>query len=219
MSHATPRPLFSASSRADRPRLDAPPPPSIARQASSNGLYLQFLTWIFTLFNSVRVAAACVSNLLRASFAHSACAITWRTPTLAAITHRDVAMPREAPRPPVTAPQRADRPRLDAPPPLVVRQESSSGGFYLQFLTWTFTLFNSVRVFAYLPTLWAIYASGDSSQHSLLTWLSWFGANATMAVWLYEHNGHRMDKAIAFNIGNATMCLGTSVLIMVYRFT
>jgi hypothetical protein len=37
---------------------------------------------------------------------------------------------------------------------------------YLQVLTWLFTLFNSVRVFAYLPTLWTVYTSGDSSQHS-----------------------------------------------------
>jgi hypothetical protein len=35
---------------------------------------------------------------------------------------------------------------------------------YLQVLTWLFTLFNSVRVFAYLPTLWTVYTSGDSSQ-------------------------------------------------------
>jgi hypothetical protein len=37
---------------------------------------------------------------------------------------------------------------------------------------------------AYLPTLWAIHVSGDSSQHSLWTWATWFGANVTMAAWL-----------------------------------
>ena len=52
---------------------------------------------------------------------------------------------------------------------------------YLAALTWAFTLFNSVRTLAYLPTMWAIWASGDSSQHSLWTWCTWLGANATMA--------------------------------------
>lgn len=35
---------------------------------------------------------------------------------------------------------------------------------YLAALTWAFTLFNSVRMLSYLPTMWAIYGSGDSSQ-------------------------------------------------------
>lgn len=89
---------------------------------------------------------------------------------------------------------------------------------YLSVLTWVFTLFNSVRVLAYLPTLWAILTSGDSSQHSLLTWGTWVGANATMAAWLYEQNGRRVNRAIAVNICNALMCLTTSILIVAYRF-
>ena len=89
---------------------------------------------------------------------------------------------------------------------------------YLRVLTWTFTLFNSVRVLAYAPTMWAIYASGDSSQHSLWTWITWAGANATMAAWLYEQNHQCINRAIAVNLGNATMCLGTVVLIVFYRF-
>lgn len=88
---------------------------------------------------------------------------------------------------------------------------------YLSVLTWFFTLFNSVRVLAYLPTLWAIVASGDSSQHSLLTWTTWVGANATMAAWLYEHNGRRLNRAIAVNLCNTLMCLTTSALIVAYR--
>jgi hypothetical protein len=128
-------------------------------------------------------------------------------------------MSQATPRPLFTASPRAHRPRLDAPPPPSITRQAGSNGLYLQLLTWVFTLFNSVRVVAYLPTLWAIYASGDSSQHSLLTWISWFGANATMAAWLYQNEGHRLNKAIAFNIGNATMCLATSVLIVAYRLT
>jgi len=88
----------------------------------------------------------------------------------------------------------------------------------LAMLGWLFTIFNSVRVFAYVPTLWAIHSSGDSSQHSMATWAIWVGANATMAAWLYENNERRLNRAIAVNIGNALMCLATLVLIALYRF-
>lgn len=88
---------------------------------------------------------------------------------------------------------------------------------YLRVLTWAFTLFNTGRVFAYLPTLWAIHVSGDASQHSLWTWLTWLGANATMTAWLYEHNGGRVDRAVLVNIGNAVMCLATTATIVFYR--
>jgi len=100
------------------------------------------------------------------------------------------------------------------PSPVPAAPSSST---YLLVLTWLFTLFNSVRVFAYLPTLWTVYASGDSSQHSILTWLTWVGANATMAAWLYEHNGRRLNRAIAVNLCNSAMCLATLVLVVSYR--
>lgn len=88
---------------------------------------------------------------------------------------------------------------------------------YLWLLTWAFSFFSSVRLAAYLPTVWAIQTSGDSSQHSLWTWCTWMGANATMAAWLYEQNGQRLNRAVAVNIGNATMCLVTTVLILAHR--
>lgn len=88
---------------------------------------------------------------------------------------------------------------------------------YRQFLTWTFTLFNTLRVLSYLPTLWAVYRSGDSSQHSLATWFIWFGANLTMAVWLYENNGRRLDRVIGMNLFNASMCLATLALVLFYQ--
>jgi hypothetical protein len=100
-----------------------------------------------------------------------------------------------------------------ASPPAVAPRKA-----YLTLLTWAFTLFNSVRALSYLPTLWAIHASGDSSQHSLVTWLTWLGANVTMALWLYEHNGQRCNRAVMVNVGNAVMCLVTSLLIAWYRF-
>lgn len=99
----------------------------------------------------------------------------------------------------------------------IVAPESMPRTLYLSVLTWAFTLFSSVRVFSYLPTMWAIHLSGDSAQHSLWTWCAWFGANTTMAAWLYEHNGKRLDGAVAVNICNATMCLATLLLIVVYR--
>jgi hypothetical protein len=89
---------------------------------------------------------------------------------------------------------------------------------YHAVLTWAFTLFNSLRVLAYLPTMWAIQTSGDAAQHSLWTWCTWLGANATMAAWLYERNGGRVDKAVAVNAGNAAMCLLTVLLIAAHRF-
>ncbi len=90
---------------------------------------------------------------------------------------------------------------------------------YLAALAWAFTLFNGARIFAYLPTLWAIWASGDSSQHSILTWFTWMGANATMAAWLYEQNGQRMSRAVAMNLSNAGMCaVGTALILWTRLF-
>jgi hypothetical protein len=97
------------------------------------------------------------------------------------------------------------------------RAKDTGTGAYLQALTWAFTFFNGIRVVAYLPTLWTIHASGDTSQHSLLTWLTFAGANATMAAWLYEQNGRRANRAIATNACNALMCGAISGLILAYR--
>lgn len=83
-------------------------------------------------------------------------------------------------------------------------------------LAWAFALFNAARLFGYLPTLWAIHVSGDSSQHSLWTWATWLGANLTMACWVTERNG-RFDAAAAVSAGNATMCLAIVVQIICTR--
>jgi len=88
---------------------------------------------------------------------------------------------------------------------------------YLRLLGWAFTLFNSVRVAAYGPTVWAIWTRGDSSQHSLWTWCTWLGANLTMALWLRERNGGHFCRAAAVNLGNATMCGITLGLIVWFR--
>ena len=101
--------------------------------------------------------------------------------------------------------------------PGLAEPQPAAGRLYLTVLTWAFTLFNSARVFGYLPTIWAVYCSGDSSQHSLFTWLTWLGANTTMAGWLYEQNGRRFDKAVAVNLCNSSMCLLVAALIVVQR--
>lgn len=87
----------------------------------------------------------------------------------------------------------------------------------LLMLTWAFTLFNSLRLVGYMPTMWAIFEQRDSSQHSLLTWCTWLGANLTMALWLREHNAQRMCAAAWISVGNATMCACTLTLVVAFR--
>jgi len=88
---------------------------------------------------------------------------------------------------------------------------------YLLALTWAFTLFSSARLVSYLPTLWAIVASGDSGQHSVWTWGIWLGSNLTMALWLHEQHGQRWTRAAVVNAVNAAMCAATLTVILVYR--
>lgn len=102
---------------------------------------------------------------------------------------------------------------LRAPRPVVFTREH-----YLKLLVWAFTFFNSVRVLSYLPTLVLIVQQRDASQHSLLTWCTWLGANLTMAGWLHEHNGRRFNRAVCVNLINAGMCTATVGLIVFYRF-
>lgn len=84
---------------------------------------------------------------------------------------------------------------------------------YLVALGWSFAFFSSARLLAYLPTLAAVLTSRDSSQHSLWTWGIWFGANVTMAAWLYERAGRRADRAVLVQAGNALMCAALTISI------
>ncbi|MFT7772208.1 hypothetical protein [Roseateles sp.] len=88
----------------------------------------------------------------------------------------------------------------------------------LSLLSGAFALFNGLRVVAYLPTLMAIQGSGHADQHSLFTWLTFLGANLTMALWLYEQNGRRMNRAVAVNAFNALMCGAIAVSIVWLRW-
>ena len=89
--------------------------------------------------------------------------------------------------------------------------------WYLRVLTWAFLLLTGARLAAYMPTVWAILQTRDSRQYSLWTWLTWVGANLTMAAWLYEHNGQRMDKAIGVSLANAAACGLTTAVILWFR--
>lgn len=84
----------------------------------------------------------------------------------------------------------------------------------MDLLALAFTAFNSLRTVAYLPTLWTLLHSGQSDQHALSTWLTWCGANATMAAWVWRHNGRRLDRIVLVNVANAVMC-GLTVMVIV----
>ena len=114
-----------------------------------------------------------------------------------------------APAPPLPPP---------SPAPVYAPSPRSRGrSAYVTVLTWAFVLFTTARLLAYAPTVLAIVQTRDSSQHSLWTWLTWLGANTTMAAWLYEHNGQRLDKAIGVNLSNAAACGFTTIVILWFR--
>lgn len=71
---------------------------------------------------------------------------------------------------------------------------AASGNRGTSLLIWTFTIFNFLRILAYLPSIEAILVTGESAQHSLLTWLIFFGANVTMCCWLYAEAGRRFNQ-------------------------
>jgi hypothetical protein len=95
--------------------------------------------------------------------------------------------------------------------------EPAGPGTYLWVLGWLFAALNSVRVLSYLPTILAIHASGDSTQHSLWTWCLWIGSNLTMAAWLFEHNGREANRVVVVNLCNAAMCIVTASVIVWHR--
>jgi hypothetical protein len=86
-----------------------------------------------------------------------------------------------------------------------------------QVLAWAFALSNGARLFAYLPTLWAIHASAASSQHSLWTWGIWLVSNVTMTMWLGVGASGRPSHAAAVSAGNAVMCAVAVALILWHR--
>jgi hypothetical protein len=81
-------------------------------------------------------------------------------------------------------------------------------------IAWAFALLSTLRILAYLPTLAAIHASGRADQHSVLTWITFLGANVAMAAWLSEQNGFRANRAVLVNLANALMCAAIVGLIL-----
>ncbi|MBK9246310.1 MAG: hypothetical protein IPM30_15990 [Burkholderiales bacterium] len=73
-------------------------------------------------------------------------------------------------------------------------------------LATAFALLDSLRIVAYPRTLVALHGSGSADQPSLFTRSTLLSANLTMALWLYEQNGCRTNRAISVNACNALMC-------------
>jgi hypothetical protein len=88
---------------------------------------------------------------------------------------------------------------------------------YRTVLAWTFNALSSVRILTYLPTVAAILASGDSSQHSLWTWGLWTASNLSMALCLVEEQGGRIGRAAMVSAANASMCALTCAVIVWQR--
>jgi hypothetical protein len=80
-----------------------------------------------------------------------------------------------------------------------------------------FTLFSALRVVAYLPTLWAIHASGNASQYSLWTWFVFCGANLSTAFWLNDRCQGGWDRNVVVSAVNALMCAAVFAVILGHR--
>lgn len=93
----------------------------------------------------------------------------------------------------------------------------SPSGRHQRLLERAVTVFNSLRLLAYLPTVAAIAASGDASQHSLLTWAVWTGANLSTALWLWDRDG-RLGGVAGLSLANGAVCAGIWGLILGLRF-
>ena len=101
--------------------------------------------------------------------------------------------------------------------PRAQRRHGGGQGPLRRLLEAAFMLTNGARLLAYLPTLWAIHASGSSTQHSLWTWGIWLTSNATMAWWLYDRQDGRPDRATLVSASNSLMCLAAVLLIVWHR--
>ena len=75
-----------------------------------------------------------------------------------------------------------------------------------------FTVFNSLRVFFYLPQfLKLVKQKHNLDSHSLFMWFSWIFANATVAIYFVQLAG--WDEKALLNIANSFMCLvGFSII-------
>jgi hypothetical protein len=77
-----------------------------------------------------------------------------------------------------------------------------------------FCFFNVIRVFTYVPTIKKLMQPGCTGDgQSLLTWVTWICANATLGLHLYVIAGYRLNDVVWLSIGNVTMCAICAVLV------
>jgi hypothetical protein len=136
---------------------------------------------------------------------------TFSNPRLPTALSPSTARAEVAPGMPVSTPPDAV---MRTPPPALAPPRRQR---YRTCLAWAFTAFNTTRVLTYLPLVWAMHEAQDSSQHSLLTWVAWLGANTTTGLWLYESGGQRVDRVLLVSLANAAMNLLVIGVILWYR--
>lgn len=95
--------------------------------------------------------------------------------------------------------------------------QSESRRQYRFALHWVTNLFGSLRVFTYVPTILTLWVSADSNQYSLVTWIAWVLANASLTASIYEQNGRKVDNLVLVNGCNTFMCLVTAAVILYLR--
>jgi len=103
-------------------------------------------------------------------------------------------------------------------PPPTPASTRAPASVRLRLLAWNFAIFNALRIVSYLPAMWQIVHSGQSDQHSILSWLCFFGANASTGCWAWESNGRRVDAVVAVNAANALMCGSMALVVAWYRW-
>jgi hypothetical protein len=96
-----------------------------------------------------------------------------------------------------------------------MQMEAISGSsFYATVLSWAFLATNSLRVFAYLPTIKKLLRHDVTADcQSQLTWLLWSSSNVTLALHLFELNGRQVNQMILVASANALMCCACLYLV------
>ena len=83
----------------------------------------------------------------------------------------------------------------------------SHSSLYVTILWWAFLITNSVRVFAYLPTIKRLLRADVTADcQSQLTWLLWSASNLALALQLFESNRRHLNEMILIAGANALMC-------------
>jgi fatty acid desaturase len=82
------------------------------------------------------------------------------------------------------------------------------------FVYLAFCFFNIMRVFTYIPTIKKLMQPGCTGDgQSLLTWITWICANATLGLHLYVIAGYHVNDVVWLSVGNVIMCTICAVLV------